>query len=333
MANQGRVETLVLDSEVLADNPLDDPARREIPVYLPPSYATGGGPYPVLYVLVGYSGSGTMLLNREAWGESLDRRMDRLIAGGLPEAIVVMPDCFTRYGGSQYMNSTAHGRYEDHLLTEILPEVDRRFRTRGGREGRGVVGKSSGGYGALRMGLLHADQFAAVACHSGDCYFEYCYQPEFPRFLDAIHRAGGLEAFLAGFFARPKHGAEDFSAICTLAMAAAYSPDPRVSPLGIDLPFDLTTGELRAEVWRRWKEQDPVEMVERCAEALRSLELLYLDCGTRDEYHLHYGARIFARRCRERGIAVEHEEFDDDHRGLSYRYDVSFPRLLGALTR
>ena len=50
-----------------------------------------------------------------------------------------------------------------------------------GRAHRGVFGKSSGGYGALMMGLEHADVFAGVACHSGDCYFEYCYGARLPE--------------------------------------------------------------------------------------------------------------------------------------------------------
>jgi enterochelin esterase family protein len=115
-------------------------------------------------------------------------------------------------------------------------------------------------------------------------------------------------------------------------MAACYSPAAD-RPLGLALPFDLETGALREEIWRRWKENDPVEMVRRpeIAQALRDLRLLYLDCGSDDEYQLHLGQRLFCRRLEEAGIAHECQEFPDDHRSISYRYDVSVPKLAVAL--
>jgi enterochelin esterase family protein len=73
-------------------------------------------------------------------------------------------------------------------------------------------------------------------------------------------------------------------------------------------------------------------MVKRHADALRKLKLLFLDCGSDDEYHLHLGMRLFAKRCRELGIPCEVEEFKDDHRSISYRYDVSIPKLARALS-
>lgn len=331
MTAGGWIEHLWIESEVLRGNPLGDPSGREILIYLPPGYPQQG-PYPTLYCLAGFTGCGGSLLGRGAWTEGLDQRMDRLIRAGCPPAVLVLPDCLTRYGGSQYMNSPAHGRYQDHLLEEVLPEVDRRFHTVKSRAGRGVLGKSSGGHAALRLGFFHGELFSAVACHSGDLYFEWSYQPDFPRFLNVVERAGGVAAFLAGFFGKPKHGSEEVLAMSVIAMAAAYSPSSG-APLAIEFPFDLHTGEMRPEVWRRWLDQDPLTWLERHADALRALKLLYVDCGRRDEYHLHFGARRFAARCRQQGIAIDYQEFDDDHRGTAYRYDVSVPLLVAALSR
>jgi enterochelin esterase family protein len=72
-------------------------------------------------------------------------------------------------------------------------------------------------------------------------------------------------------------------------------------------------------------------MLEAHTEALRAARLLYLDCGIHDEWHLHLGARLFTRRLHELGIAHEYEEFDDGHLNVSYRYDVSLPKLGRAL--
>jgi hypothetical protein len=86
---------------------------------------------------------------------------------------------------------------------------------------------------------------------------------------------------------------------------------------------------LRPEVWARWLEADPVQFVPRSLDAFRRLASLFIDCGSRDEYHLRWGARQVVEALRAGGVAVEHEEFDDGHAGINYRYDRSL-RLLGA---
>jgi hypothetical protein len=66
---------------------------------------------------------------------------------------------------------------------------------------------------------------------------------------------------------------------------------------------------------------------------LGRLRLRYLDCGRRDEYALDIGARLMAQRIRDLGLSVHHEEFDDDHRNVGYRYAVSLPLLADALEK
>jgi enterochelin esterase family protein len=323
-------------SRVLADNPLNDPATRQLPIILPPDYASSdassGKRYPVIYGLAGYTGNGPMMLNFSAWQPNLQQRIDRLMSEGkLPPAIYVLPDCFTRYGGSQYLNSTAIGRYEDYVIGEIVMHIDRTFRTIAAPEGRGVVGKSSGGYGAIMLGMKHPDVFGAVACHSGDMAFDLVYRPDFPKFLNAIQRAGGLEPWWIEFERKVKKENRDIEAVDILAMAAAYSPDPLARPFPIDFPFDLETCELKPEVWARWLEFDPVQLVNRYADNLKRLRLLFIDCGTRDEFNLHFGARILVKKLKALGVPHEYEEFDDGHMNVSYRYEVSLPKIAGAL--
>ena len=330
--NTGRVEITRFESEVLRGNPLGDPHTRRVPVYLPPSYdASGARRYPVIFVLTGFTGRGRMLLNDNPWSPSLDDRMDALVAGGAPEAILVMPDAFTRFGGSQYMDSAATGRYETHLVQELVPWVDRTYRTLAGRDHRGVAGKSSGGFGAMRLGMLHPDVFGAIACHSGDMLFEYCYKPDFPKACSVVQAAGGVRRFLEGFEAKMQKPKDDFLALNIVAMAACYSPEAGAE-MGVGLPFDLGTGLPRPNVWERWLEHDPLTLLPACRDALRSMRLLWLDCGTRDEYHLHHGARAFAAELRRAKIAHLHEEFDDGHMNVPYRYDKSLPLLAHALS-
>ena len=332
MLPSGRLEVLAIDSAALATNPLGDPARRAVPVWLPPSYdREPARRYPVVYWLAGFTGTGATLFQGTPWQPSLAARLSRLMTTGqMGEVIVVAPDCFTRFGGSQYLDSSASGLYETHLCRELIPAVDARFRTRADREARGIGGKSSGGFGALVLAMRHPELFAAVASHAGDAYFELSMTPDIPKAFRVLRKHGGIDGFLRHFDGAAAKRSEDIATIMMLAVSAAYAPEP-TAPHGFALPFDLETGELVDAVWKRFKAWDPVELIAAHVEALRAMRLVYLDAGTRDEYALDLGARVMAARMRAHGIAVEHHEFDDGHMNTAYRYEVSLPKMAVAL--
>ncbi len=334
VASRGTVVVHELESEVLRGNPLGDPTTRRVPVYLPPGYdPRGPRRCPVLFALAGFTGTGLSFLSYDWWQPSLPELLDREIASGaMPPVVVVMVDGMTALGGNQYVDSAATGPWATHVTREVVPWAEQTFRVLEGRRHRGVFGKSSGGYGALMMGLEHADVFSAVASHSGDCYFEYCYGPDLPRAADGLRAAGGLLPFLADVRRRrwPKLPAHLFPALLVVAMAHFYSPNPD-APAGVDLPFDEATGARREDVLARWARRDPVFLVGEHAADLRSLSLLWVECGTRDEYNLQHGARILSNRLRAHDVPHVYEEFDDTHRSISYRYAVSLPRLAAAL--
>ncbi|MBX7152866.1 esterase family protein [bacterium] len=325
------VDIITHESAILKTNPLNDPYRRKLAVYLPPSYNTNAEKrYPVIYLLSGFMGFGTMFLSPQAWGYSLDERCDKLIADGkMKEAIIVMPDCFTKYGGSQYLNSSALGNYEDYIIKEIVPFIDSHYRTRAEIDHRAVMGKSSGGFGALRLAMKYPEVFSVTFCSAGDMYFEYAYKPDIPKCYNTVDRAGGLKNFLEKFFEAPKKTGDMISAINIIAMSAAYSPNLDNKLFGFDLPFDTKSGELKNDIWQRWLEHDPVLMIEkdRWQNQLRRLKHIFLECGSRDEYFLHIGARIFTQRLKNFGIVHAYEEFDDGHMGTSYRYDISLSKI------
>ena len=105
MSERGSIVVEIVDSPALRGNPQGDPAQRSIPVYLPPSYARDRGRhYPTIYWLPGYTGTGLGALCYDPWSPSIPEAMDRAIADGAPEAIVVCVDGFTRFGGSQFLN-------------------------------------------------------------------------------------------------------------------------------------------------------------------------------------------------------------------------------------
>lgn len=315
---QGTVKILNHSSEILKNNPLGDAHEREVFVYLPPDY-DGKKRFPVVYCLTGFTGRGKMLLNDNAFSPNLAQRMNKLIGEGFCKSmIVVMPDCFTHYGGSQYINSTATGNYEDYLTIELVQFVDENLCTIPHKNSRAVMGKSSGGYGALICGMRHADTFGLICSTAGDCYFEMCYLPDFPKAFRAIK--GNPKKLVEKFWNETEKKAKnDFDGLNIIGMSACYSPNGTE----IELPFNLETGELRDEVWQKWLENDPVRLAENYAENLKSLKLLYIDAGTRDEFALDIGAKVLCERLKKYDIPHLHEEFDDGHFNISYRYNRS----------
>ncbi|MGH8686505.1 MAG: alpha/beta hydrolase [Burkholderiales bacterium] len=359
---RGPAGTLVVlehRSQILRGNPLGDPHVRKLGVWLPPQYDDWGKKrFPVLYDLVGFTGSGLAHTGWKSFGENAIERAARLIhEGKMPPAILVFPDCFTSLGGNQYVNSSAIGNYADYLTKEIVPFVDRQFRTRASREHRGCFGKSSGGYGAIVHGMKYPGTWGAVADHSGDAYFDFVYWHDWPNTLnelakyrrpkrkagayDAAREArrkgldkgkddGRIERFLEHVWKKEKLSGKEVHCIMNLCMAATYDPDPR-APLGFRVPFNLETGEPVPGRWRNWRRHDPINLVSRYRKNLRSLRGIYIDCGWRDQYHIQYGSRILSRRLAEFGVRHRYEEFDDDHSDVDYRMDVSLPFLVKAL--
>ncbi|NTU58250.1 MAG: esterase [Chlorobiaceae bacterium] len=320
----------------LEGNALGDPAARNVPVYLPPSY-DGEKRFPVIYLLAGFASTGTSFLNFSFGRPTVPETVDMMIRRGLmPETILVMPDCMTRYGGSQYVDSPATGDYETYLTEELIPWIDSRFSTFAESTHRAVAGKSSGGFGALRLGMRHPELFSAVACHSGDMDFELCYRPNFPNAARTLEKYGGsVTAFFRNWESLDKKPRGEFALLDMMAMSAAYSPDPsRPAPENMTLPFDPRTCRPVPEVWERWQQFDPIVMMdeEQYRDALCSLKLLFLDCGSQDEYNLQFGHRRFSDLATTAGIAHRYEEFPDTHADTSYRYRTSLPLLASAIS-
>jgi enterochelin esterase-like enzyme len=330
---QGEVVRFKHRSKVLQDNIWGDPVDRELCVYLPAGYSDSGDPYVSLWDFAAFTNAGPGHLNWRNHGENLPQRLDRLIAGGdMPPVVVPMPDCYSSLGGNQYINSTAIGRYADYLVQELVPFLSENVNVVADRHGRGAFGKSSGGYGALVHAMYFPETWGAVAVHAGDMGFEWVYRPEFPRAAAMLSACGGDPIrFLENFWAKKNPGSPDYSTLMTLAMAASYDPPDPGSETPIQLPFDLYTLDLDHDRWRQWLSHDPLNLIDSHAQQLATLELLYIDVGSRDQYNIQYGTRAFVKRLNELGIAHSYEEFDGTHSGIDWRYDVSLPRLAKAL--
>lgn len=329
---EGRVVSLQHTSEVLAENPWGDPLKRAFNVYLPPGYDESGPAYPALWGLAAYTNAGPGLLNWRNQGEGLTARLDRLIGqGSLAPVVVAIPDCYTALGGNQYVNSASVGRYADYLNLELVPLLSEEFNVIDHRDGRGVFGKSSGGYGALSLAMRYPDTWGAAASHAGDVGFERVYSKDFPVACELLSAfKGNYAAFIRAFWRKNRPSGRDYTVMMILAMAATYDPDPG-QPAQIRLPFDLRTCELDPERWKNWLACDPLNMLQHSVDALHSLNALYIDVGIYDQYQIQYGTRRFTDQLKSLGIRHRFEEFEGTHSSIDWRLDHSLPYLVEAL--
>ncbi len=142
----GRIDERTISSELLRGNPLGDPHERPLLVYLPPGYDDDPArSYPAVYVIQGYTGFVATCRNRSAYRVPFPEAADAMFAvGQAPPAIVVFVDAWTRYGGSQFVDSPATGRYHSYLCDEVVPWVDGNYQTLPDAARRAIMGKSSG---------------------------------------------------------------------------------------------------------------------------------------------------------------------------------------------
>ncbi|MFI5937261.1 alpha/beta hydrolase-fold protein [Actinoplanes sp. NPDC051494] len=133
--------------------------RVQFTIYLPRSYTrTNAKRFPVVYMLNGFNGS-----NVEWEARDMDTVLDKLtVDAGLEESVVVFPD-----GDSGWYVDTSAGNFKSMIVNELVPLVDRAYRTIPDREHRGISGVSMGGQGAFTLGLTRPDLFSSIASHMG----------------------------------------------------------------------------------------------------------------------------------------------------------------------
>jgi S-formylglutathione hydrolase FrmB len=330
---RGVLHEVLVESDLLADNPLGDPSRRPLYVYSPPGEL---GRLPAIYVLQGYSGQLDVWRARKAFEPTVIERLDAMFAAGeSTPALIVFLDAWTSRGGSQFINSSANGRYMDYICDEIVPFVDEAYATLASPGARAVIGGSSGGYGAMVLAMLRPDVFGALASIAGDGLFECSYLRGFPAVARKLRDAfdGSYEVFFAELARADGFDWERFgAALETYAYAAAYSPDPD-RPGQALLPFELATGRLLPDVWERWLEHDPVRMAPGHADALLSLRAVHLYAGRSDEYFLDLAAQAFSAELEQLGVEHTLDLYPGTHGSIRYQYPRAVAVLARALAR
>lgn len=315
------------NSRSLEHNALNDASEREILIFEPETVENEA---PLLIGLAGFGGGARSFLNFSPMSYNFTDIIRNLRKDGkLKNAIVAIPDCFTSYGGNQYINSAGVGMYEDFLVKELIPHLKKEYST----GNTGVFGKSSGGFGSYSLAIRHPDVFSGFADHSGDAGFEYCYLPDFPDTIREFSKAGGVNKWYEKFrSSRNKMAKEFMKAINVLAMAAFYTPDPKSPNLGIGFPFDLDTGELIEDIWAKWKMLDPARNINDNLQKLSAMKAVYLDVGGSDEFNINFGMRIMHKVLEKNSVDHTFEEFDAGHFNITYRYEQSLSFLAEKLS-
>jgi S-formylglutathione hydrolase FrmB len=303
----GRVITQAVHGTGLEHTVTGESADRSVTVYLPPGYDSSAKRYPVVYLLHGIGGTDVEWVeSKDPWA-SIQSLMDHGIAAGLlQEMIIVMPNEHTNRFGSFYTNSAATGRWEDFTTQELVAYIDRKYRTLARVESRGIAGHSMGGYGALKLGMKHADVYSVV----------YGMNPAL------VGWGGDLTALNPAYIEATKAKSYDEIqppnyAAGIVTVAQAFSPNPQRPPFYVDLPYREVDGKaVPAEpAFSLWEANFIENMVPKYQANLQHLRGLRFDSGYADEFQfIPPNSRALSLKLTTYGIEHTFEEYNGDHR-------------------
>ena len=287
-----RLDVFSFSSRTLKSNPLRDPATRQVAVFLPTQYSTNT-PLPIVYYLPGYGGGAEGFIKEaDKW-----RALTQQIADEVAPVLFVVVDGRNRWGGSQFINSASQGNYADYICDEIVSQVESRYGITTNKLKRIIAGHSSGGFGALRLGMFRPKLFDGVIALSPDSDFQLSH-------LHLMKRAGVTNISLAQvkIFADPNYAGptpEGGALKYALGLSAAYAPRGWWHRGQFDWIFD-SHGHFREKVWQHWLDNDPLTLVQKNRDAFLPNQSIYVEGPTLDSYKANVGARKIYEVLRER---------------------------------
>jgi enterochelin esterase-like enzyme len=293
LAAQGKLEKVRVHSAALTGNLQGNDADRDVYVYLPPGYAQGKRRYPVVYFLHGYAVTADVYVTSVL---NIPAATDAAITAGGPEAIIVMPDAFTRFGGSFYSNSPTIGDWESWIAKDLVGWVDKHYRTIARRDGRGLSGHSMGGYGTLRIGMKYPEVFGALYAMSSAILM----QPP-----DAATVKTQLGRMAEGIKTEARSMSNGMQ-----AQASAWAPNPQNPPYFFDLPFDAE-GKPVPLVGEKWLANSLLLTVDQNVPALKSFSAIAMDVGNEDG--LEATNTQFSAALKRLGVAHDYEVYAGTH--------------------
>ena len=302
-----QLEVLDVPGTTLRGNPLGDPTARRVAVFLPDG-ADARAPLPLVVYLPGWGGSSedAIAQGKAGWFGTV---IDRLAADGLALRLAVV-DGRSRFGGSQFLNSTATGRYADYVSDEIVPALRERYAVvKGGRAACVIAGHSSGAYGALLLAMNRHADFAAVVALSPDSDFDTTHRPLVEQ--PSVRAVTPAELDAATAPAKTARLPADGLARLVMGLCANYAPTAG-QPGRFDWLYDAG-GHWRAETWARWRALDPLTLVREKRDAFAPAQRIYLDGAEHDEFGANIGAAKIHAVLRERKAPVTFYESPGHH--------------------
>jgi hypothetical protein len=302
-------------STVLRDNRIGLDPERAIQVLLPPGYPKSKQRYPVVYFLHNaWYGPKRMIEDGRA-----QRLIERAFAEGVvPEFIFVVADYTGPTTGSLYENSPVSGRWIDYTVDEVVPLIDRKYRTLARRESRAVVGDFFGGRGALKLAMVKADVFSVayamhpVATGAGDIPWSSL-EVDWSR-MHAAKTYGEL-----GGFGRTQ---------IFWAIHQAFAPNVAAPPCFCDFYTEMKDGKAAYNPDRAMAMQKSFlldETLAQSATGLRSMRGLALDWGRFDTTQAHViSNRQFSRKLEDLGVEHAAEEYRGDPWNRTWTEDGRF---------
>jgi enterochelin esterase family protein len=278
-----QLEILDVPGDTLRDNPLGDPPARRVAIFVP-NDSKPDAPLPLVIYLPGWGGSSEDAIAQGA-GAWFGAVVDRMAGVNQPLRIAVV-DGRSRYGGSQFLNSTATGRYADFVVDEVLPAVAAKHPTPKSGLATLLAGHSSGGYGALWLTMHHHDKFGAVVALSPDSDFEVTHKPLVQQ---PSVRAVTREDLDAATDRKRFHQPADGLARLVMGLCANYAPIAN-QPGRFEWLYD-DHGQWRPDAWQHWIDLDPLTLVRKSATAFAPTQRVYLDGAEHDEFGANIGAR------------------------------------------
>ena len=270
-AQLGTKERIKVYSHALEGNLVNDPAERDVSVYLPPSYQDEPNRhYPVVYMLHGFTDSESKWFGwEEHWINLYEVINAALEDGQTKEMIIVMPNAHNRFKGSMYSSSVTIGDWETFITKELVDYIDANYRTISDVQSRGLAGHSMGGYGTIRLGMKYPDVYSVIYLLSA-CCMEGSYRSNL-EFMEKVEAIASFEEL------------EDasFGAKAILASAAAWAPNPDKPPFYLDLPF--ANGKERPDITAKFTANRTLYTIEQYIPNLKKLKAIAMDAGLQDQ--------------------------------------------------
>lgn len=292
-----RLDTFTITSAILKKTKIGLDPDREIKVWLPASYHKTNKAYPVVYYIHSIRWDNTRLFSENRVGEHLDRAFN---LGVSREFIVVAGDFKAPGWGTFFGNNTVSGRWFDHISEELVPAIDRRYRTLAKFESRGIAGDFLGGYAAIKMPMIKPGIFSSVyALHPVGTARGETLRRTRPDWM-LMNTATNWET-LSGY------------SMAFMLMAQAHTPNPNKPPFYADLMVELIQGELKINDKNTRAIDQNFSLhswIPENAERLRDLKGFMFDWGRYDDNQDHvYANQKFTRLLDEYDITHQAEEY------------------------